>query len=188
MKTTNSFSLFFILLLSSFLLSCTSKECEINYSLICSEDVLEYLQPSVTYIDGNNQIREVILEKDDFRDFDGTFEISRNSVWDGIKKWEIKTIHKDDDFEAYMNVEFKRIKEVPDEERDYKYISNLTVSGVYKEKGLSSVKAESNVGIDSSLLNIDILSTESFNYRLSQLEKYGLNKRIVVDKGSITIK
>ncbi len=187
MGVIRGLSLLLIFLLSSLLSACTSeKKCTVTYVITCSNDVLENLQPIVKFIDGQNQIHEISLTGNDFRDFDGSFvHSSRVSNWQNIKQWSVDIICNDANLYSFMDVKFKRLSEQATEDKTYIYHANLSVIAGYEEDGKSVVN---NTSFDIDVQQYE-LPLPFFNDKLSLLEKDGLYKEVIIDKkGNISIK
>lgn len=157
--------------------SC-SDDLTVTYTLLCSDDVLEYMQPTVKYIDGKGNVQELPLTIDNFSDFDG--EISNTKGYPDYKEFKIRVNHDGKDFLTYMDVKFNRIKELPTDKTTFKYLASITTIATYEHKSATSVINSTSADVGD--LFVQTLSKNLFEKELIHLENNGLFSSVQLDK------
>lgn len=162
------------------------EEVSVQYYLTCSEDVLEYLQPTVSYTDGNGNTVTKTLSRSDFSPSSDTRATSVDTSTDIIfstPTWYTQITIDGDEAISHCQVTFSKLKDVPDDIPAFRYCAALVATATYK-KG-SSTSSSVNISLPIPI----VLDTKAFGLRLDALTKEGLRQDVkVAANGEIQIK
>lgn len=167
------------------LVSCTEEETEVSYCLFCSDDVLEYVNPIVSYLDENGCVQEVALTKDDFENRgNGSVSVEGRRT----KYWRVGFVKKGADFSTYCSVSFVKIKDLPNDEDTFEYLAEIVPSVQYKKESISSNSIQQNVEITVNQFVLNPQNKNKFEKSLSDLIKNGLKVDLTIDKNGNIVK
>lgn len=164
--------------------SCTDEESTVQFTLMCSEDVLEYVQPTVTYLDENGKEVSKELTRQDFQTTDpSTKSVEVSST---LPYWSVKMTYDHANVSNTCKVSFKSIKPLAGKKSNYTYMAQLVSTGSYRKDSPTNKTQSSNVGID---LTIPLVMSETvFKDALEDLVSEGLQGGVEIDgDGRLTI-
>ncbi len=164
-----------ILMLS--MLSSCKDEASVSYTLALSDDVLEYLEPTVTYTTPSGT-ETITLTADDFH----SYESSPN-----VLRWNKLFEYNDFDVTTNVSVSFRQIKEIPEDDnsRQFDYLAEIKAIASITHEGPGNVKVDQGIGIWQ--FEPIPVSRGEFKRHIAGLVENGLTKTVVIDsKGNIT--
>lgn len=157
--------------------SCTDEESTVQFTLICSEDVLEYVQPTVTYLDENGKEVTKELTRQDFQTED--FSTKSVDVSSTHPYWSAKMTYDYANVSNTCKVSFKSIKPLAGDKSNYTYMAKLVSTGSYRKDSPTNKTQSSHIGID---LTIPLVMSETvFKGALEDLVSEGLQGSVEID-------
>lgn len=155
--------------------SCKSEKSAISFGFACSEDVLEYVEPKVTYFNNNGEKVERNLTREDFKV--ETSDTADKYVWTTTINYE------DGDVENSCVITFNQRKPVAEEKQHYFYLAELKGNGCYEKKssGFGSIEITQGVNLTLSFSHPSIRTEEQFKKDIETLISRSLSLKIRLD-------
>ena len=173
---SGTFLLTAAILMLSMLSSCGNDEASVSYTLALSDDVLEYLEPTVTCTTPSGT-ETITMAADDFYS-----DESSQSVF----RWDKHLEYDHFDVATNVTVSFRQIKEIPDEDnsRHFKYVAGINAIASTTHAGVGDVDIDHST--DISWFDPTPVTRDEFAQRIADLVENGLTKTVVIDsKGKI---
>ncbi len=174
---SGTFLLTAAILMLSMLCSCNDDEAKIHYALALSDDVLEYLEPTVTCTTPNGT-ETITLTADNFNSDESSPNVLR-----------LDKVFEYDHFDVTtnMSVSFRQIKDIPEDDnsRQFNYVAGINAIASTTHTGAGDVDINNSTYI--WLFDTTPISREEFKQHIADLVENGLTKTVVIDsKGNIT--
>ena len=158
--------------------SCKEEKAVITFGLAFSEDVLEYVQPKVSYFDNDGSKIERVLTRDDFEVVTSeSFGQSRNSYF-----WIVKIDYDHAGIENSCDITFQPIKQIAADKETFFYLAALMGNGSYSKTGFGDDIYYQDVDIDMSIGNTTEQFHKQFETAINSLISAGLHKTVRIDK------
>ncbi len=166
------------------LTSCKDEKAQVLYSIICTEDVLDHVTPTVTYTDAKGNERIIELTKNDFQK--ATITDAKTRVSYSLPQYKIVVDYDSFGQEGECKVKFTRVKTEPEDKSLYQYYAQLYGSVLVIENKGGSTEVTGNVSMTIDEAQI-LMSKSRFDDAIESLTSDELRLTFSIDKkGKVT--